>query len=268
MLTTHDRVVEAVADITEALRKYHLAAVFGWQDIAQRYRRSKVGAFWLSINMAVLIAAIGIIFGTLFRSPMQDFLPYLCAGLIIWGFISTTLAESCVGLISAEGIILQVRMPIFTHIMRLVWRNAIMFAHNIVVFPFVLLVFLHPPSWIALLAPIGFILVAMNLLWIALILSVICTRYRDMTQVVQNALQVVFYATPVIWKQETLPAGMVQELLLLNPFYHFVNVVRSPLLGIYPSTLNWAVCVMLMIVGWSVAILFFGNYRKRIAYWL
>jgi lipopolysaccharide transport system permease protein len=268
MLTVHDRVAEAATDIAEAMKKYHLAAVFGWQDIAQRYRRSKVGAFWLSINMAVLIAAIGLIFGTLFRSPMQDFLPYLCIGIIIWGFISTTLAESCLGFIAAEGIILQVRMPLFTHIMRLVWRNIIIFSHNVVVFPVVMLMFLHPLSWIAPLAILGLILVALNLLWIALVLSVICTRYRDMTQVVQNALQVIFYATPVIWKQESLPAGISQYLLMLNPFYHFVNVVRSPLLGAYPTALNWAVCLFLMIVGWIAAILFFGSYRKRIAYWL
>jgi len=143
-----------------------------------------------------------------------------------------------------------------------------MFAHNIAVFPVVMLVFLHPITWIALLALPGLLLVAMNLLWITLILSVVCTRYRDMTQIVQNALQVVFYLTPIIWKQDNLPAGIGQDLLMLNPFYHLVSIVRSPLLGVYPSALNWVFAVTLMIVGWTAAVLFFGSYRKRIAYWL
>lgn len=262
------RINGAVSDILSALKNYHLAAVFGWQDVAQRYRRSKIGAFWLSINMLVLIAAIGLIFGTLFRTPMSEFLPYLCAGLVVWGFISTTLAEGCLGFISSEGIILQVKMPLFTHIMRLVWRNLIIFSHNIIVLPIILIIFMHPVGWVAFFSLAGLFLVSLNMLWIALILSIICTRYRDLTQVVQNALQIIFYATPIIWKQETLPPGVSHYLLLLNPFYHFVNVVRAPLLGEVPVALSWIACVLLLAIGWTFTIVFFGLYQKRIAYWL
>src|SRR5690606_3294002 len=57
----------AIRDIAEALSKYRLALIFGWQDVAQRYRRSRVGAFWLTLNTAVFIGALGLIFGTLFQ---------------------------------------------------------------------------------------------------------------------------------------------------------------------------------------------------------
>ncbi|UZD72129.1 hypothetical protein [Brucella sp. JSBI001] len=75
----------ALRDVGDALSKYRLALIFGWQDVAQRYRRSRVGAFWLTLNMAVFIGALGLIFGTLFRSEMREFLPHLCAGVIVWG---------------------------------------------------------------------------------------------------------------------------------------------------------------------------------------
>src|SRR5476651_1306074 len=51
--------------------------MLGWQDIKQRYKRSKVGPFWLTISMGVMIATIGLVFGNLFSSPMADFLPFL-----------------------------------------------------------------------------------------------------------------------------------------------------------------------------------------------
>ena len=51
----------AVWDITEALSNFRLAALLGWQDVAQRYRRSRIGAFWLTINMGVLIGALGLV---------------------------------------------------------------------------------------------------------------------------------------------------------------------------------------------------------------
>lgn len=130
----------ALSDIADAFSKYRLALIFGWQDVAQRYRRSRVGAFWLTLNMAVFIGALGIIFGTLFQSEMRVFLPYLCAGVIMWGFISTSLSEGCTTFSASDGIILQVRLPLFTHIMRTLWRNVIIFGHNIVIFPVVALI--------------------------------------------------------------------------------------------------------------------------------
>jgi len=259
---------DAVSDIVSALRKYHLAGTFGWQDVAQRYRRSKIGAFWLSINMAVLIGALGVIFGTLFRSPMNEFLPYLCVSLIVWGVISTSLSEGCTTFIAAEGIILQVRMPLFTHIMRVLWRNAIIFAHNLVIVPIVFLVFGKMPGWGVFLAVPGFVLLALNLLWMMLILSTVCARFRDMTMVVQNILQVLVYATPVMWMPSTLPSHLTNVVLYFNPFYHLMTVVRAPILGQPLDLISWAVVVTMAIVGWLIALSFFSRYRRRVPYWL
>lgn len=258
----------AVADIKEALQKYQLALVFGWQDVAQRYRRSRVGAFWLTLNMSVMIGALGLIFGTLFQSEMQEFLPYVCAGLIVWTFIVSCLSEGCTTFSSSEGIILQVRMPLFTHIMRTLWRNIIIFAHNIVIFPILALIMQRGFTWEVLLVIPGFVLLVLNLAWIMLILAVLCARFRDMTQVVTNILQVMLYATPIMWMAKTLPAHVSHALIDLNPIYHLIQLVRGPLLGMPISGLDWLVPLGMLVIGWSVAIVFFGKYRRRVAYWL
>lgn len=259
---------EALQDMIAALRQREIAFVFGWQDVAQRYRRSSVGAFWLSINMAVLISAIGVIFGALFRIPLAEFLPFLACGIIIWSFISTTLSEGCSAFIQSEGIILQVRMPLCTHLIRVWWRNCIIFAHNLVILPLVMIAVFYPVSWPVLLAPLGFLLLSLNLLWICLVLSVICTRFRDVPLVVQNVLQIGFYATPIMWTPETLPEKVATLILSWNPFFHLLSIVREPLLGNVPTMLNWLVSLVLAAVGWVVAIFIFSRYRKKITYWL
>lgn len=258
----------ALRDISEALLKYRLALIFGWQDVAQRYRRSRVGAFWLTLNMAVFIGALGLIFGTLFQSEMREFLPYLCAGVITWGFISTCLSEGCTTFTASDGIILQVRMPLFTHIMRAVWRNVIIFAHNIVIFPVLLLILGKMISFNALWAIPGFLLLCLNLSWMMLILATLCARFRDMTQVVTNILQVLFYATPIMWMVKILPDHVSRAFIELNPFYHFIELVRAPLFGSPPSALDWIFGAVCAIIGWIVTVVFFGRYRWRVAYWL
>ncbi|MCW1776911.1 ABC transporter permease [Pantoea ananatis] len=123
----------AVSDIASALKKYQLAGLLGWQDVRQRYRRSALGPFWLTISMAVMIATIGIVFSQILKTPLQEFLPFLAVGLIVWGFISTVVNEGCGAFISSETIIKQLPIPLFVHVMRLVWRNLIILAHNIVI---------------------------------------------------------------------------------------------------------------------------------------
>jgi lipopolysaccharide transport system permease protein len=259
---------EAVDDIRSSFARIHIATIFGWQDVAQRYRRSRIGAFWLTINMGVMIATLGVIFGTLFRSPLTDFLPFICAGVILWGFLSSAINEGCMAFISAEGIILQVRMPLFTHILRVLWRNAIILAHNLIILPVVLLLVEKNPGMMVLLVVPGFLLVMLNIGWIMLVLAVVCTRFRDMTQVAQNFMQVLFYATPIVWMPSTLPQSNVRVVLELNPFYHLISLVRSPLLGVAPEPIDWAAGIAFMVIGWTFALIFFGRFRRRIPYWL
>lgn len=261
-------IMVAIRDITDAFSKYRLALIFGWQDVAQRYRRSRVGAFWLTLNMAVFIGALGLIFGTLFQSQMHEFLPYLCAGIITWGFISTSLGEGCSTFTSSEGIILQVRMPLFTHVLRAVWRNVIIFAHNIVIFPLLMIILGRMVSINIIWAVPGFLLICLNLAWMMLILAILCARFRDMTQVVANILQVLFYATPIMWMVKVLPGHVSRWFIEWNPFYHLIELVRAPLLGNAPTLLDWAFAAGLAIIGWIVAMVFFGRYRWRVAYWL
>lgn len=258
----------ALSDIISALRRYSLVGMLGWQDVRQRYRRSALGPFWLTISMGVMIGTIGIVFGQIFNSPMQEFLPFLAIGMILWGFISSVITEGCIGFIAAEGIIKQLPIPLFLHILRIIWRNALILAHNIIIFPLVLLVVGKSLNGLALIFIPGFFLVLINLAWMALILAVFCARYRDLPQIVGSVLQVVFYLTPIMWLPSLLPERAGSYLLDINPAYHLIEIVRSPLLGQLPSATNWVVSLVLALVGWGMAIAIYGRYKRRIAYWL
>lgn len=258
----------ATADILSAFKRYPLAGMLGWQDVRQRYRRSAVGPFWLTISMGVMIGTIGVVFGHIFKAPMSDFLPFLAAGMILWGLISSVITDGCIGFIAAEGIIKQLPIPLYVHILRLLWRNLIIFAHNLVIFPLVLLAVGRPLTMNAFVSIPGLALIMVNMMWIALILAVICARYRDLPQIVGSVLQVLYFLTPIMWLPRTLAPGMQLYLLNLNPFFHLMEIFRAPLLGQLPSAINWEVSVGIAVVGWIVAIFIFNRYKARIAYWV
>jgi lipopolysaccharide transport system permease protein len=258
----------AVGSIAAGLAQWPLAATLGWQDIKQRYRRSKVGPFWLTISMGVMIASIGIVFGQIFNSPMKEYLPFLAAGIIFWGFISCVINDGCLGFVAAENIIKQLPIPLFVHILRVVWRNVLTMLHNLVILPVVMLVLGVPITPLMLLAIPGAALVVINLTWMALLLGVVCTRYRDMPNIIASILQVAFYLTPIIWMPNLLPARASLLLLDTNPFYHLLEIVRAPLLGQLPDSLSWVVALGMALVGWLFTIKVFGRYQHRLAYWL
>ena len=68
--------------------------MLGWNDIRQRYRRSVLGPFWITISMAVFITLLGEIYSHIFKIELKTYLPYLSLGYIIWGFVATTTSES------------------------------------------------------------------------------------------------------------------------------------------------------------------------------
>lgn len=255
-------------DIVGGIKKFDLADLLARSDIRQRYRRSTLGPFWITISTAIMIACLGFIFGTIFKSSIKEFLPFISAGLILWGYISSTLTDATTAFISVEGMIKQLPHPLFLYVERMVLRNFYIFCHNIVIFPIVCLIVRRPLDWNTLLFFPGILILTLNLTWMSLIVGIFCTRFRDMAQILINLLQVIFYVTPIIWMPGLLSARTSLMILEPNPFYHLLEIVRAPLMGNLPTPTTWAVSLGSMVVGTFVTIVVYNKYRNRIAYWL
>lgn len=258
----------AVRDIMATFKQLALVGMLGWQDVRHRYKRSSLGAFWVTISTGIMIAVMSVIFGKIFQLPLSEFLPYLALGMIFWSFISSCLSEGGQCFIVAQPIIKQLKIPLFVHVCRILWKNIIILAHNVVIIPIVMLVVMKPIYWIALLSIPGFLLIIVNLAWIMLLLSILCARYRDMQPMITSILQIFFYLTPIMWMPNRFSAHASQYLIIPNPFYNLLSIIRSPLLGQYPTTLNWLICLGLALCGWGITLIIYSRYRHRIAYWL
>jgi homopolymeric O-antigen transport system permease protein len=257
----------AAVDIANGVSAWQSWGMMGWHDIRQRYRRSTLGPFWITITMGVTIGSIGMIFGMLLGQNMHVFLPYLAAGNIIWALFSMLLTEGCMIFISSEQIIRQIKLPYSIHIFRLVWRNMIIFGHNIWVFVAAAALFAVWPTSSTWLVIPGLILVVINATWITLLLGVISARFRDIPLIITSALQLLYLTTPIIWLPGSLH-GRHTYVYEYNPLYHLLELVRAPLLGHAPTLVNWSACVVLALVGWMFAFVVFARYRWRIPYWI
>lgn len=256
----------AADDLLEGLAFWRLWGAMGWQDVRNRYRRSVLGPFWLTLSMATLAGSLALVYGSIFNIPVHDYIGYLCIGLAIWSLFSSSLLDSCQGFLGSEYIIKQTRLPYSAYLFRIIWRNIIIFLHNIVVF-FVMISFLGDwPGTVGLWAIPGVILLVLNMTWLSILIAVLCVRFRDIPPIVSNLTQLIFLTTPIMWKSEAL--GSRQYLVEYNPVLHIIEIVRAPLLGFPPSWYSWAVSLLLVVAGSGVTFAMFARVRARIAYWL
>ena len=78
-------------EILESLRRLPVAWMLAVLSIKHRYERSLLGPFWITLTQADYIIVIAFIFGTIFRSEANDFVPFVTCGLLILGWISVSL---------------------------------------------------------------------------------------------------------------------------------------------------------------------------------
>ena len=256
----------ALSDIARGARAVQLWGPLGWQDIRLRYRRSKLGPFWLTISMGMLVGLLGTLYGMLFQADIARYMPYLALGFIFWTMIAGLISDACGIFVNAQGIIKQIEMPLSVHVFRMVWRSLIVLAHNSAIFLVVAVVLRIPPGWTGLLALPGLVFLCLNGIWVGLLLGLIAARFRDVPPIMESLMRIGFFITPVIWMPEFLPQRVA--LLEWNPFYHFLEVVRSPLLGQAPSFISWLVVAGVTLGGWAATLCMYCLFRRRIAYWV
>jgi lipopolysaccharide transport system permease protein len=256
----------AFLDLKQSLASWRLWSLLGWLEIRQRYARSRVGPFWLTISMGVIISSIGIVYGTLFGQKMSEYLPYLATSLVTWGFFASTVQEGSTAYIANAAYIRQVSTPRLIYILQVPWRNLIILAHNFVIV-IVLMAIFGVPSWstLPLFLP-GMLILALNATWMAMLSGLFSARFRDMPQIVASLVQVAFYITPIMYKPEALTR--FSFIIKLNPLSYLLDVVRQPLLGQVPTLKTYAVTCVMALLGWTLSLLITNRYIKRISYWV
>ena len=239
----------------------------GWLDVRQRYSGSVLGSFWLTANVVLMVACLTFIFAGPLGSRPGPYAAYVTIGLVLWSFVQTAASEAPSVFVTAAEPLRQCTLPASVHIFRLLWRNLIVFAHSAVLVPIVLLLFRIRPAADAWTAIPAFLLLVLALSFAALLLALLGARFRDVPQVVTNGLQLLFFATPVFWLPSALPPGRAW-LLQLNPFFAFLDIVRTPILGGAPVASSWPIAAAVTAVLGLGAAAAYAAWRQRIVYWI
>ncbi len=256
----------AINDLLDGLKARRVWMLLARMDIRQRYRRSVIGPFWITITMIIFILAIGPLYSHLLGMGTKEFLPYLAMGIITWGLISGVILDGAGAFVDAENLVRSVKLPYTVHILRVLQRNLVIFAHNLLAFvPFMLYLDIWP-QWRWLLAIPGIALILLAALPTAFLLGTLSARYRDLQQMIASIVQLAFFMTPIFWKAELLKDRVY--FANYNPFQMLLEGVRRPIVEGIPPASTYLKIFVLIVILYLVAAPFFARYRRRLAFWV
>lgn len=253
-------------DWWEGTRRIDIWWTLAWFDIVLRYRRSALGPLWLTLSMAAMIGGMGPLYSTLFGTELSKFFPHLALGIIFWTLFSVTVADSNEAFNNAANYLKQGYFPISLFVWRTIARSMIQFAHHIIIYVPVAIWAGVTLSWQALLILPAFALLLINAHCVGIALGILCTRFRDIAQIVTSVMQMLMFLTPVFWLPESLPDRA--RYMLWNPLAQMLDLLRTPLMGGVAHEHSWMGMLAWTGVNIVVASILFRRYRRRVTFWL
>lgn len=237
-----------------------LVQLFVWRDFVAGYKQTILGPLWYIIQPLLTTLTFTVIFGNVAQLPTDGLPPFIfyMAGTVIWSYFAACLTKTSNTFTGNAGIFGKVYFSRLAVPVSLLISNLIGFAIQFGLFLLFVGYFalrgadVHPNQW-ALLMPLLLLLMAGLGLGFGIIISSLTTRYRDLQHLVSFGVQLLMYATPVIYSLSAVPEHY-RHLIVANPLTPIIESFRFAFLGAGTINMNG----LLYSAGFMVVVLFVG----------
>lgn len=257
---------EGIRDLVTGLKRRDIWLYFALSDTKARYARSTLGPWWITLGTALGVIGLGLVWSAVMNIDLSKMLPNLAVGLVLWFMISGIISESSGCFSNQAPIIRNYPLPLSLHLLKLMSRHLINFAHNISIIIVVFIIYGFPTWQNLLTALLGFLIVLINLSWISLLIATVGARFRDLGPSIDALMPVLFFLTPILYKKSDVVSAAAW--FDFNPIATLFSLVKNPLLSLPIAEFDYWSMVILAVVGWGVVLAIFGRYKKQIVFWI
>lgn len=235
------------------------------KEIRGKYKNSFLGVLWSFLNPLLQIAVYAIVFPLILRNTQENYVIFLCCGLIPWTFFSTAISRSAFTMVENGNILKKVYFPREILPISVVTSEAVNFLiSTIIIFAFVLFSGLGITKYV-LLYPIVFLAQYLLLIAISFIVSSICVYIRDLQHFIGIFLQLLFYATPIVYAADTIPENF-KWILNINPMTYVINGYRDIFYNqTMPNINSLLILIGIVLVAIIIGYLIFNKLQKGFA---
>ncbi len=251
--------------MTSWFESVRIAATLAWSDMRHRYVRSLLGPFWMSLQMAIVVAVLGSVIGHMSNADMLARLPMLALSMTAWTFLNSVVLDATTALQNSATLIRDRALPPAIFLLQCTFRQGLFALHNACV-PLILWLLLTPHDLSGALAALpGLALFVTCAFALSLVLGALATRYRDLKPIIESTLMLAFLASPVIWSADMI--NHRSTVMRINPLTHLFAVWREPLVGGHVDATSIVYVLVALALLLCASVLTLLHLRKA-AFWI
>lgn len=235
------------------------------KEIRGKYKGSFLGVLWSFLNPLLQVLIYAIIFPYIMRMQMDNYLIYLITGIIPWTFFTASINSGMVSIIANANLIKKVYFPRIILPISSVTSALVNFAIScLIIIGFVAFSGIGF-SLNLLFLPIIMIIQYILLLGIVFILSAIDLYFRDIENIMQFFINMLFYATPILYMPSIFPKN-IKWVISLNPMAYIINAYRDIFYyKVSPDLLNLGIVSVISISFMVFGYLIFNKLQRGFA---
>lgn len=235
------------------------------KDIGGKYKNSFLGILWSFVNPLLQIAVYAIVFPLIMRNNQEHYTLFLCSGLIPWTFFSTAITRSSFTMIENGNIIKKVYFPREILPISVVTSEAVNFMiSTIIIVGFALFEGVGFSIYL-LFYPLVLLVQYTLLIAISLVVSSVTVFVRDLQHIIGVVMQLLFYATPIVYAVSSIPENF-RWILKLNPMTYIIDGYRSMFYShTMPDLKSLFILLAINIILCILGYLLFNKLQKKFA---
>jgi len=259
----------AISDLKDCLKKNELCFELALTDVRLRYKRSKIGPLWETISLGILLSILSFLWSKLWGTKINQYLPYLISGMILWRFINLIITDGCSVFIKHDYLYRALPLPwslaalkhvysgifLFLHHLPLVIISNIYFNVNFITYKLLYLIYSFP-------------IILITSFSLTILLGFLCARYRDVISITSSLLSILIFFTPIFWTIDQMNEVNRNIFVMPNLIYHYIEIVRQPLLGNAPSEISIMLTFFSTLILIISGLFVLNKFKRKIIYWI
>ena len=237
-----------------------------WRIIKVRYKQTILGVAWAVIQPFFMMVIFTLFFGKFMKVPREgiSYPLFSYAALLPWMLFSEGISRSTNSLVQDSNLIQKVYLPRLIIPLSGVLSPLFDFIFSFLVFLGMMVYFGCAPSIKLVFLPVFLLLTLVTALAVGLWLSAMNVRYRDVRHVIPFLVQIMFFASPIVYSSSSLPESW-RVIYSLNPMVGVIEGFRWILLGTQPPGLEMLVSTTAMIVVLVSGAFYFRRMERNFA---
>lgn len=238
-------------------------------DFKLRYHGSALGYFWAILKPLLMFTILNFVFSSIFNprgTGSEYYSLQLLVGIILFNFFSEGSTAGMSSLLAKSQLVTKIYIPRWTIILASTINSALIFSMNLLVIITFFAFKMFLPSFGAVLFFLaGSLLTYVLILTFALLTAPLYVRLRDLSMIWEVVLQILFYATPIIYSLQLMPV-YIQQILLINPMAFIIHFTKESLINNhFPDVWQGVMFVGIVLSAFGISLLSYQKFAPHVA---